>query len=767
MASKKSNDNKPDPAKSRNDWAFKLGHYLEQNPSAVAAEWDWQQTEISLATIGKVDESTLRQGLEFALKNPSPPAHSQGGGKIRVLQLDGHTRIEKSHGCEEIEQLWAWRKIPWPTAEEAAGLETGEEEPEDWRVLTALAGACGVLGLTAFAVEQLTAAPPWFAPALYILAMVAGGWDAARDALPGIFKGRFDIHFLMLSVAVGASLIGAFGEGALLLFLFSLAGALEHFALHRTRKEINALFSLAPKTANRINPETGQEEAVPIDAVLPGNRLVIRPGDTIPVDGSVLEGSSATDESSLTGEAHPVEKNHGDEVRSGTLNLWGTLNIECIRPARESALQQVIRLIQDARGQRAPSQRFIDRFGPGYTKALLLATLALFFIWWAVLDIPPFINQPGGDGVIFSAFYRAMTLLVVASPCALVLSIPSAILAAIASGARQGILFRGGAAVEELAKINLIAFDKTGTLTTGELTVESVESFPAGREADVLALAAALEQKANHPLARAIVARAREDKNLKLPSVEQFSSLTGLGVSGQVHGLFTILGSRRIFSETPLADWAGQLDDPPVGNSEVWLLHGDLVGRLLLRDAVRPEASSVIRMLHLEGIKSIMLTGDRPSAADSVARSLGLDDYRASLTPAGKVSALSELRKNDTRVAMVGDGINDAPVLAAADVAFGMGGRGSDASLEQSDIVLMNDRLENLPRAIFLSRQTRRIMLQNITIAVGTMGIMILAAVFGLVPITLGVLAHEGSTVIVCLNSLRLLTLKHKGTTAG
>lgn len=234
--------------------------------------------------------------------------------------------------------------------------------------------------------------------------MIAGGWDAAKDAIPGLFKGKLDIHFLMLAVAVGASLIGAYGEAALLLFLFSLAGALEHFAMHRTRREINALFRLAPKTANRRHPGTGEEEAVPIEAIMPGDCLILRPGDTVPVDATVTEGSSATDEASLTGEAHPVEKTVGAEVRSGTQNLWGTLVVRCTRPARESALQQIIRLIQDARGQRVPSQRFIDRFGPVYTKGVLAATVLLFFVWWGLFGLPPFINETTAEGVTYSAF---------------------------------------------------------------------------------------------------------------------------------------------------------------------------------------------------------------------------------------------------------------------------------------------------------------------------------------------------------------------------
>lgn len=722
----------------------------------MAAEWDDGQEEVALATLGRVDEAQLRRDLEAALTAESPDGVYPPGEALRLVGKGGRTRLEKLHGCAEAEQLWSWRRIPWPSAGEVAGIDSGHEEAEDWRVLAALAGTCGLLGVIAYTGEWVAALPGWVVPMLYGLAMVAGGWDAAREAIPALFRGHLDIHFLMLAVAVGASVIGAFKEAVLLLFLFSFAGALEHFALHRTRREIQALFRLAPKTAQRLDPTTGKEITVPIDAIGPGDVLVLRPGDTVPVDAEAIEGASAVDESSLTGEAHPVEKSKGSEVRSGTQNLWGALTVRCLRPARESALQQVIRLIQDARGQRARSQRFLDRYGPIYTRAVLAITGVLFLFWWLVAGLAPFVNITVQGDVEYSALYRAMTLLVVASPCALVISIPSAILAAIAWGARNGILFRGGAAVEELERIGTVAFDKTGTLTTGELAVEAVESFPVGFERDVLAYAAALEARASHPIARAIVAKAQES-GVESRVVEEFSSLTGLGVTGLVGEERIILGSRRIFMQPPLADWAEGLEDEPPGTTEVWLYKGKLVGRLLLRDAVRPEAEAVIQELSGMGVRSVMLTGDREPAAATVAKVLGLESYQAGLSPAQKVRALGGLRSGGHRVAMVGDGINDAPVLAAADVAFAMGGRGSDASLEQSDVVLMSDRIENVPRAIALSRRTKRIILQNISVAVGTIGIMVLAAVLGLVPIAVGVLAHEGSTVAVCLNSMRLL----------
>jgi Zn2+/Cd2+-exporting ATPase len=749
-------------------WIPLLAAFLKGHDWAQAVEWDTSKTELSVATLGRIDEGELRlrlaATLEAALETPSQPSEpprSPTHGLI-VSQPGGKTRIEKSHGCEEVATLWTWRRIPWPTAAEVAGLD-GHDEEEDWRELAIQAGICGVFGMAALIVDWTGVGPSWLAPALYILAMIAGGRDAAKEALPGIFKGHLDIHFLMLAVAVGASFIGAFGEGALLLFLFSFAGALEHFALHRTRREIHALFRAAPKTANRIDPRTGVEEQVPVEMVTEGDRLVVRPGDAIPVDAVVLSGESASDESSLTGEAHPVSKHKGDPVYSGTLNLWGALEVRCERPASQSALQKIINLIQQARHMRAPSQRFTDRFGPKYTWGVLIATTGMFFVWWLGFGVEPFLHFEADGVQRYSAFYRAMTLLVVASPCALVLSIPSAILAAIAWGARHGILFRGGAAIEGLAAVKVVALDKTGTLTTGDLRVVTVESFPPGREREVAEWAYTLEQKANHPIARAIVRYGRSE-GLEPRSIEGFRNLTGRGVQAEIDERPCLLGRRELLEEGPLAEWSKTLPDPPDGLSEVWFIHGELIGRILLEDSIREHSARVLERLGEIGLETVMLTGDRAVAAQAIGRKLGLSSVRAGLSPEDKVEAVRELGKGGRTVAMVGDGINDAPCLAAADVAVAMGARGSDAALEQADVVLMNDKIENFYEAFRLSQRARRIIQQNIAISIGTIVIMVGAAILGIVPITLGVLAHEGSTVIVCLNSMRLLRGKPETT---
>ncbi len=742
------------------DWVPELAAFLRKSEEAKAVMWDDDKTEISVATVGQVDEARLRKALEETLaavsrspkEGEAPPPAIDG---LRVLRLPEQTLLEKDGHDESLATLWTWRRIPWPSPAEMAGLKPDEDE--DWRKLAFLAGLCGVLGLAGFGVDLAGAGPAWLPPAIYIAAMIAGGWDAAKEAGANLLKGRLEIHFLMLSVAVGASFIGAFGEGALLLFLFSFAGALEHFAMYRTRREIDSLFRVAPKTATVLNEETREESVVPVEDIAPGNLLLVRPGDVFPVDAVVVSGDTAADESSLTGEAHPVGKRPGDAAYSGTVNLWGAVEARCQNPASQSALQRIIHLIHEARHMRAPSQRFTDKFGPKYTLGVLIATTLMFFVWWLGFNVQPFLNVTVDGQLQYSAFYRAMTLLVVASPCALVLSIPSAILAAIAWGARHGILFRGGAAIEEMAGINAVALDKTGTLTTGDLRVVAVESFPPGRERDVAELAYTLERRASHPIARAIV-RYGEAEGLRQRAVAEFRSLTGKGVEARVDEQHCLLGRRELLAEGPLAEWIQTLPEPGVGLSEVWFVHGDLLGRILLEDVVRTESAGVLKRLRKSGLRVVMLTGDREVVANAVGDKLEVTEVRAGLSPEDKVEAVRSLRDGGQRVAMVGDGINDAPCLAAADVAVAMGARGSDAALEQSDVVLMNDKIENFFEAFSLSQRARRIIRQNLTISLATIAVMVGAAVFGIVPITLGVLAHEGSTVVVCVNSMRLLS---------
>ncbi len=616
-----------------------------------------------------------------------------------------------------------------------------------WPLLLASAVVCGLATIGGVVAQRFPGMEN-IATALYATAYLAGGWDAALDTLGKLKRLRLDIHFLMLAVALGAAFIGAWWEGAALLFLFSLSNALEGMAMARTDREIRSLFREAPKQALEVRDDGTTRE---VDAAGLAADITVRilPGEQFPADALVIDGESAADESSLTGESVPVGKSAGDTVFGGTLNTWGRLDARVLRPPGDSAHARIIRLIQQAQASKAPSQRFTDRFGTAYTIGILGLSLVMFLVWHFAFGLPAFLAAEGER----SAFYRAMTLLVVCSPCALVISIPSAILAGIAAGARRGILFRGGVALENLATIDRLAVDKTGTLTRGELELAGIELATPGSDDELLAFAAALSRNSTHPLSRAIVAAQLRREVATLHS-GSFKSLTGKGLSGSVDGTAITLGRRSLFDDHP---WAAKLPPPAPGLTEVLVAAGQLGGRLLLRDAPRPEAAGTVRELAGKGVEVTMLTGDREESARLVADELGLRDWRAELHPEDKVGAIRDWREAGERVAMAGDGVNDAPSLAAADVSIGMGLRGSDAVLEQADIVLTKDRLERILEAFELSRRCRVIIRQNLAISLGVVVLLGLAALGSIIPLPIGVLGHEGSTVVVVLNSLRLL----------
>jgi len=732
-----------------NNWTDDLVRFLCEQPGVGAVRLDPSAHRVSVATLGTVNVADLEAKLaatiaaveaQFAVQ----PAKLAAAG-FSLKREGGAVVIGRNMGAT-AESLWLWREMEWP---EIKAEPTAEDQ--EWRMLARFAAICGTAGIAGVLSSSFAPGLPWLAKGFYFIGIVCGGWDATIDTWGNLKKREIDIHFLMLSVALGAMFIGAWGEAVLLLFLFSASGAMEEYALDRTQREVSALLKSAPKRATVVDA-SGREREIAVTELQVGQRVRVKPGGAFAADGVVVEGKSATDESNLTGEATPVEKGVGDQVFSGTLNLWGSVDFAVARLPAESTLQKIIRLIQTAQKLKAPSERFTDKFGTGYTYAVIGGSFAMFLVWWLGFHLPAFTNTPG----LRSAFYRAMTLMVVASPCALVLSIPSAILAAIAWGARHGVLFRGGAAIEKLADITVVALDKTGTLTTGELAVVGYESFPAGRETEIMELACALESKSEHPLARAIVrdARARGVKELPL---DDFQNIVGQGVRGSFGGAQALLGRRELLETGPLAGWAAKLPPASAELSEVWIVGRDVIGRVLLRDQIRLESKGVLAELKAMGIRTVMLTGDRRQAAESVAKELGLDEVRAHLTPELKVAAIQELRQGGNRVAMVGDGVNDAPCLAAADVGVAMGARGSDAALEQAEVILMHDRIENFLAAERLSRRAKAIIRQNLTISLGVVIVMVVATAFGAVPLAVGVAAHEGSTLVVCLNSLRLL----------
>jgi Cd2+/Zn2+-exporting ATPase len=767
---------------------------LAEEPALEAVTIDAVQNKISVATLGRIPKEGIEQltqkitaKVEVAQSSPASRSCGLFTGKndcdscetpltaaerkrITIQQSGGVTTIARVT-CPTAPAFWRWRDLPLPRIE-AMTIEIPEVEEEDhhadeWKMQMVLAVVCGISGLlAAFAV------PAPYKVFAYCVAYLAGGFFPAEEVWERLRKRILDVHFLMIAVAIGAACIGAWAEGATLLFLFSFSGALEHYAMGRTQREIRSLFRDAPKTATLVDA-AGAESEISVEKIRRGMRLLIKPGAQFPVDAEIAKGSTAADESNLTGEATPVEKNVGDSTLAGTINLWGAVEVVVTRPASESSLQKIIKLIKEAQQQKAPAQRFADQFSTYYTYGALGLSLVMFFVWWLGFGLKPFSAAGGLEA--HSAFYRTMTLLVVSSPCALVLSIPSAVLAAIAWAARHGILFRGGAAVEKLAAVNAVCLDKTGTLTTGELRVETVESFPPGREREIAQLAYSIEKLSTHPLARAITLHGKHH-GLTALEFTKFESVTGQGLKARRNGDEVILGKREWVAEQqlrPTNSGAAALPLRPAnpgraalprgletsnpGTSEVWLATGELTGRIILRDDIRPQAATVIDELRQEGLKSVVLTGDRRAAAEHLRTELKLDDVRAELKPEQKVAAIKELGEQGKLVAMVGDGVNDAPSLAVAHIGVAMGARGADAALEQADVVLMNDRLENFLSAFRLSQRARRIIRQNLFISLGTVLVLVSFALAGKIPLTVGVVGHEGSTVVVVMNSLRLL----------
>ncbi len=781
---------------------------MRRAPKLEAVKIDRAQNSIALATLGTADaelEKLVTQQIR-ALQEQSPPCRLLVGDancetcsltfdpaikRTLNIQQEPTTTTIARVSCPTAPRFWKWRAFPLPRiVPREVHVEDAETHQHEWKQQLVAAALCGVfLALASFLPKGT-----WTLP-LHLAAYLCGAWFTVQEVWEHLQEGKVDVHFLMLTVAVGGAAIGAWGEGAMLLFLFSLSGALEHFAMGRTQREISALFKSAPKSAIVLG-ENHSEQIIPVEQLTVGMRLLVKPGDQFPVDAELVSGATAADESNLTGEATPVDKAVGDSVFSGTINMWGAVEAVVTKPASQSALQRIIRLIKEAQHLKAPSQRFTDKFGSTYTYSILALTVVMFFVWWLAFKLPPFTSTAETR----SAFYKAMTLLVVASPCALVLSIPSAVLAAIASGARRGILFRGGAAVEKLADVQIVAMDKTGTLTTGELRVESVESFPPGRESEITALAYSIERLSTHPLARAVT-RYGKGQGTPVLALEKFESVAGLGLRAELDGQPVLLGRRNWIVDssasalTPaLSRWEREngtqphLDStrqaqrklanfPPLpagegrgegeapikqtapspGLSEVWLAHGDLLGRITLRDDIRPQARAVIDELRARGVQTVVLTGDRREAAAHLQKQLAVDDVRAELKPEQKVAAIREFVERGQRVAMIGDGVNDAPSLAAADIGVAMGARGADAALEQAEVILMHDRLENFLTALKLSCRARAIIRQNLVISLGTVAVLVVCAMLGKIPLTLGVIGHEGSTVIVVLNSLRLL----------
>ena len=618
---------------------------------------------------------------------------------------------------------------------------------ERWTlILVALAGAFFLAGWLG---ETFLGMPENVALVFFVLAYIAGGYDIATHAIPGLFKGRFDTDVLMLAAAGGAAILGEWAEGAFLLFLFSLGHAGEHYALDRARSAVNALGQLMPKTAQVRRGE--RTVTLPVAQVRLGDRVVVRPGDRVPVDGQVRAGESAVDQSPITGESVPVPKAPGDEVFAGTINQENALEVEVTRLAKDNTLARVMKLVAEAQSQQSPTQRFTERFTRWFVPAVLLL-VAL------VIAVPPLLNLMSFE----DSLYRGMLLLVAASPCALALGTPASVLAGIAQAARNGVLIKGGAHLENLGAVQVMAFDKTGTLTEGNFQVTDVIPFDGTRPEDLLQLAAGVEQNANHPLASAVVESARA-RNLPIPQAEKLENIAGRGVKSAVDGVPVWIGSLALFEgesagpDLEVIQTIEQLEAQ--GKTTMVVRRGErYLGVLALSDVPRPKVRETLqRLLDLGIRKLVMLTGDNRSVAQQVAQMVGVTDVRAELLPEDKLTAIRELQAEHGLVAMVGDGVNDAPALATATVGIAMGGAGTAVALETADVALMSDDLGKLPFAVGLSRASRSVIRQNLAISLGVIGLLIVTSVFGLMALSGAVILHEGSSILVVLNALRLL----------
>ena len=616
-----------------------------------------------------------------------------------------------------------------------------------------LVALTGVLLAAGWIGETFLGLPPQIALLFYILAYVAGGWDVATHAVPGLLRGKFDTDVLMLAAAAGAALLGEWAEGAFLLFLFSLGHAGEHYALDRARSAVNALGALMPKTAHVRRG--GQIEEVDVASLAVDNVVVVRPGDRIPVDGAVAAGSSTVDQAAVTGESVPVAKQVDDEVFAGTVNQENVLDVRVTRVAADNTLARIMRMVQEAQSQQSPTQQFIEQFTRWFVPAVLVL-VAL------VVVIPPLVNLMP----LSASFYRGMLLLVAASPCALAIGTPAAVLAGIAQAARNGVLIKGGVHLENLGRVQVMAFDKTGTLTEGRFAVTDIVPLDGAGEEQVLRLAGAVEKQSNHPLAQAVV-RAVEERGLQTPAAENVQNTAGRGLQGSVEGKTVRVGAKAFFDGADGAkvdaDVGAKIDEFERQGKSTMLVavDGRLLGLLALADQPRPGVAGVLKQLgDLHVRKLVMLTGDNPQAAQRIGAELGVTDVRAGLLPEDKLAAIQALAREHGRLAMTGDGVNDAPALAAATVGIAMGGAGTAVALETADVALMADDLGKLPFAVGLSRASRRIIVQNVVIALGVIAVLILTSVLGVVQLSGAVIFHEGSTILVVLNALRLLVYK-------
>jgi len=627
---------------------------------------------------------------------------------------------------------------------------------------------CGGLLGVGYVAETFFAVPSWLPLACYIAAYLFGGFYTLREAIDNLRLKRFEIDTLMLVAAAGAAALGAWAEAALLLFLFSLGHALEHYAMGRAKRAIEALAELAPRTATVRRG--GETREIPVDELVLGDIVIVKPNSRLPADGFVIQGESSVNQAPVTGESIPVDKRavqSREDARSeianlsaehrvfaGTINGSGAIEIEVTRTSSDTTLAKVVKMVSEAETQKSPTQRFTEKFERIFVPAVLALAVALLFAGFVI-------DEPFRD-----TFYRAMAVLVAASPCALAIATPSAVLSGVARAARGGVLVKGGAPLELLGSLTAIAFDKTGTLTAGAPRITDVVPVSGVAEDELLSVAVAVESLSDHPLAKAIAKDGKERLAGKvIPEASDLESLTGRGVSARLGGETIFIGKAEMFGTEGIAALSPAVTDAIAalrdkGRTSMVVRRGDKdLGAIGLMDTPRETAKQALAELHKLGMtRLIMISGDHQKVAEAIAREVGIDEARGDLMPEDKVETIKKLRA-EGKVAMVGDGVNDAPAMATATVGIAMGAAGSDVALETADVALMADDLSHLPFAVDLSRATRSIILQNVFVSLGVVALLVPSTILGL-GIGTAVAVHEGSTLLVVFNALRLLAYR-------
>jgi Cd2+/Zn2+-exporting ATPase len=581
--------------------------------------------------------------------------------------------------------------------------------------------------------------------ALFLVGYVLGGYRQAIEGTTTLVKDReLDVDLLMVVAAIGAAILGYWFDGALLIFIFALSGTLEGYASARTKRDIEALMALHPEDASVVRD--GLEQRVLATSIAVGEVVVVKPGERIAADGIVADGSSAVNQASITGESMAVDKRVGDEVFAGTINGHGALRISVTRLPGETVLFRMIQLVREAQERRPAAQLFIERFERGYAKvvvvgAVLVVAVPTFAHWWTFRE----------------ALYRSMIFLVVASPCALAAAMMPTLLSALSNGARNGILFKGSTFIESLGRVRAIAFDKTGTLTFGRPVVTDVVALSGRDPGEILAIAAAVESLSEHPLAMAVVREATR-KNVAIEQASSLQAVPGVGAHATVGGQRWSIGKASLFEGLPDEARRRQHGLEAEGKTVVLVGDGTVRGLIAFRDTIRPRARDAVRALRGLGLGQVsLLTGDTRETAEAIGREVGIAEIHAGLLPADKVRVVEQLAERHRRVAMVGDGVNDAPALAASSVGIAMGISGTDVALETADVVLTSDDLEKISYAVALGRKSLRVVKQNLVFALGMIAVLVVSDLLGWMTLPWGVVGHEGSTLLVTLNGLRLL----------